>query len=197
MKSMNSWIERKLFLKVNATKTKVVRPNKSIFLGFTFLHYKEQWRCKPADDRKKRLYDKLKVVFLRKRAVACTLADTITKVNQILRGWINYFRIGMMKSFLIEFGMWLRHKIRVIILKMWKRPKTIFRHLTYLNKIMHCHFSFEDIFKVANSRLGWYRKATGNVVNFILSPKFLEKDKGDCPGLVNPLSYYLDKLCIM
>ena len=197
MKSISSWIERKLFLKVNATKTKVVRPNKSIFLGFTFLRSKGQWRCKPADDRKKRLYDKLKVVLLRKRAVACTLADTITKVNQILRGWINYFRIGMMKSFLIEFGMWLRHKIRVIILKMWKRPKTIFRHLTYLNKIMHCHFSFEDIFKVANSRLGWYRRATGNVVNFILSPKFLEKDKGDCPGLVNPLSYYLDKLCIM
>lgn len=197
MKSISSWIERKLFLKVNATKTKVVRPSKSIFLGFTFLRYKGQWRCKPADDRKKRLYDKLKVVLLRKRAVARTLADTIMKVNQILRGWINYFRIGMMKGFLIEMGMWLRHKVRVIILKMWKRPKTIFRHLTYLNKIMHCHFSFEDIFKVANSRLGWYRRATGDVVNFILSPKFLEKDKGDCPGLVNPLNYYLDKLCIM
>ena len=99
----------------------------------------------------------LKWFFLRKRAVACTLADTITKVNQILRGWIHYFRIGMMKSFLTELRMWLRHKSRVIILKMWKRSKTIFRHLTYLNKIMHCHFSCEDIFKVVHSRLGWYR----------------------------------------
>ena len=36
MKSVTSWLERKLFLKVSATKTKVVRPNDSNFLGFTF-----------------------------------------------------------------------------------------------------------------------------------------------------------------
>jgi len=37
MKSVTSWLERKLFLKVSATKTKVVRPTKGQFLGFTFL----------------------------------------------------------------------------------------------------------------------------------------------------------------
>ena len=36
MKSVTSWLERKLRLKVSATKTKVVRPTKSVFLGFTF-----------------------------------------------------------------------------------------------------------------------------------------------------------------
>ena len=36
MKSVTSWLERKLRLKVSATKTKVVRPTKSTFLGFTF-----------------------------------------------------------------------------------------------------------------------------------------------------------------
>ncbi len=192
MKSISSWIERKLFLKVNATKTKVVRPNKSTFLGFTFLYYKGQWRCKPADDRKMRIYDKLREVLLRKRAVARPLAETITRINQILRGWINYFRIGMMKTFLKNLGMWLRHKVRVIIIKMWKRPRAIYKNLMFLNQHLHCHFSDEDIFKVANSRLGWYRRATGNVVNFILSPKYLEREKEDCPGLVNPLDYYLD-----
>lgn len=192
MKSISSWIERKLFLKVNATKTKVVRPNKSTFLGFTFLRYKGQWRCKPADDRKMRIYDKLGQVLLRKRAVARPLADTIERINQILRGWINYFRIGMMKTFMMELGMWLRHKVRVVILKMWKRPRTIYRNLDYLNRVQHCRFSHEDIFKVANARLGWFPRATGNVVNFILSPKFLGADKKDCPGLVNPLDYYLD-----
>ena len=39
MKSITSWPERKLFLKVSATKTKVVRPSKSNFLGFTFIKY--------------------------------------------------------------------------------------------------------------------------------------------------------------
>ena len=36
MASITDWLERKLRLKVNATKTKVVRPTKSNFLGFTF-----------------------------------------------------------------------------------------------------------------------------------------------------------------
>lgn len=43
MKSVTSWLERKLFLKVSATKTKVVRPNDSNFLGFTFWKNKDSW----------------------------------------------------------------------------------------------------------------------------------------------------------
>ena len=58
---------------------------------------------------------------------------TIKRVNEIVRGWINYFRIGMMKQFIEEFGEWLRHKIRMIVMKQWKRPKTIYRNLSYLN----------------------------------------------------------------
>ena len=54
MKSVMSWLERKLFLKVSAEKTKVVRPTKSAFLGFTFLRSKDGWKCKPAQDRKKK-----------------------------------------------------------------------------------------------------------------------------------------------
>ena len=54
MKSVTSWLERKLRLKVSATKTKVVRPPKSIFLGFTFWKSKDGWKCKPANDRKKK-----------------------------------------------------------------------------------------------------------------------------------------------
>lgn len=54
-----------------------------------------------------------------------------------------------------------------------------------------CKFTNEDVYKVANSRLGWYRKCGMNVVNFILSPKVLAIRKGDRPGLVNPLEYYL------
>lgn len=57
MKSVTSWLERKLRLKVSASKTKVVRPSKSEFLGFTFWKSGEGWKCKPANDRKRRLYD--------------------------------------------------------------------------------------------------------------------------------------------
>ena len=191
MKSISSWLERKLFLKVSATKTKVVRPKDSNFLGFTFVKSKDGWKCKPMDDRKKRLYSKCRAVLIRRKAVAVPLSVTFKRVNEIVRGWINYFRISSMKMFMKEFGQWLRHKIRAIILKQWKKPLRIYKNLMYMNKKQRCGFSHEDIFKVANSRKGLYARANGDVVNFILSPKILAIKSGDRPGLVNPLEYYL------
>jgi len=80
-----------------------------------------------------------------------------------------------------------------VILKQWKRPKTIYRNLMRLNTKMHCNMTHEDIFKVANSRLGPFRRAERNVVNFLLSPKVLAlpNKKENRPGLVDPLAYYL------
>ncbi len=191
MKSVTSWLERKLFLKVSATKTKVVRPNKSNFLGFTFWKDSSEWKCRPSEDRKAKLYAKIKEVLKRKVAAAEPLSYIFTKVNQIVKGWINYFRIGSMKTFITEFGQWLRHKIRVIIIKQWKKTKRIYINLQRINKRFKCNFTEEDIYKVANSRLGLYRQCGMNVINFIISPTVLAIRKANRPGLVNPLEYYL------
>ena len=191
MKSVTSWLERKLFLKVSATKTKVVRPTKSNFLGFTFWKDSNGWKCKPSEDRKAKLYAKIKEILKRKVAAAEPLSYIFTKVNQIVKGWINYFHIGSMKTFITEFGQWLRHKIRVIIIKQWKIPERIYINLQRINKRFKCNFNGEDIYKVANSRLGIYRQCGMNVINFILSPTVLAIRKANRPGLVNPLEYYL------
>lgn len=191
MKSVTSWLERKLFLKVSATKTKVVRPNKSNFLGFTFWKDSSEWKCRPSEDRKAKLYAKIKEVLKRKVAAAEPLSYIFTKVNQIVKGWINYFRIGSMKTFITEFGQWLRHKIRVIIIKQWKKIKRIYINLQRINKRFKCNFTEEDIYKVANSRLGLYRQCGMNVINFIISPTVLAIRKANRSGLVNPLEYYL------
>lgn len=194
MKSVTSWLERKLFLKVSATKTKVVRPTKGQFLGFTFYKNSDEWKCCPTKDRKKRLYSNIQKWMKRKHAVSRPLSVTFEKLNQMVRGWIQYFKISSIKGFLEEFGQWLRHKVRCIIIKQWKRPKTIYKNLMKLNKACRSNFTHEDIFKCANSRLGWYRRSTGNIVNFLLSPTVLGIKKGDRPGLVNPLIYYLEIL---
>jgi len=191
MKSISDWVERKLFLKVNATKTKVVRPTRSKYLGFTFLKHDGEWKVKPTTEKKKALKQKLSKYLKRNGAVARPLAVTIKRVNEIVRGWINYFRIGMMRQYMGEFGAWLRHKIRVIVIKQWKTPKTIYRNLCYLKRKYRNGFKHEDIFKVANSRLGWYKKSGMNVVNFIISPELLENKIKDGAGLLNPSNYYL------
>lgn len=191
MKSVTSWLERKLYLKVSATKTKVVRPKKSQFIGFTFWKSKDKWECKPSNDRKQKLCNKIKEILTRRKAVAEPLSETFKKVNQVVRGWINYFKIGAMKLFLQEFGRWLRHKIRVVIIKQWKKPLRIYTNLQRINRKMKYGFSEEDIFKVANTRKGIYAQCAGQVINFILNPTILAMENGNRPGLVNPLEYYL------
>lgn len=193
MKSVTSWLERKLFLKVSATKTKITRPSNSNFLGFTFWKMSDKWQCKPGNDRKAKLYEKIKVVLKRKHAVSRPLANTFTKLNQIIRGWINYFRIGNMKLFIDEFGQWLRHKVRAIIVKQWKKNTTIYRNLQRINKAYKCGFTDEEIYMVANTRLGWYRRCGQRTINYLISADLLSKPnkKRNRPGLVNPLSYYL------
>lgn len=191
MKSVISWLERKLFLKVSATKTKVVRPMKSNFLGFTYIKTGDKWECMPTHKSKMSLYDKCRKELIRKKCIARSNAITFTRINQIVRGWINYFRIGRMKMFIDKFGQWLRHKVRVIIIKQWKKPDKIERSLQLLNRKLPYKFSEEQIYSVANSRLGWYKQANGNVVNFLLNADILAINKRERPGLVNPLEYYL------
>lgn len=193
MKSVTSWLERKLFLKVSATKTKVVHPNDGSFLGFTYFRNSKslKWECIPTNKSKKRLYENCRKELIRKRCVARTNAITFTRINQIVRGWINYFRIGKMKGFITKFGQWLRHKIRVILFKQWKKPKRIYINLQKLNKVLPYNFPDERIHSVANTRLGLYRRTQLPVVNFLLNPDVLSISKEDRPGLVNPLAYYL------
>ena len=193
MKSITSWLERKLFLKVSATKTKVVRPTGSNFLGFTYWESKEGWKCRPNNKSKRRLYNKCRQELIRKKCVALPLAKTFKRMNEIVHGWINYFVIGNMNQFMKEFGEWLRHKIRVITLKQWKKSKTIFRNLMILNIRNKNRFSEEEIYATANTRLGLYRQAGQRTVNYILNPKLLATGKGDRPGLVDPLKYYLSR----
>ena len=130
---------------------------------------------------------------MRKSESARPLSETIRKLNEIIRGWINYYRIGSMKQFMDKFGQWLRQKVRVVIVKQWKKPKRIYLNLQKLNRMFKCKMTEEDIFKVANSRLGWYRRCAMKVVNYLLSPKVLAMPnrKRRRPGLIDPLAYYL------
>ena len=70
-------------------------------------------------------------------------------------------------------GKWIRHRIRVIMVKQWKKPKTIQKNLRWYCEVFHFNFSDEDLYKVANSRKGLYAQCNGNVINVILSPKVL------------------------
>ena len=118
MYSITNWIERRLGLKVNATKTKVTPPSKLKYLGFGFWKGKEGWKARPHESSVERLKRKLKALC--KRNWSIDLTKRIDKINAVARGWINYFRIGSMKTKLQSIDEHLRTQIRVIIWKQWK-----------------------------------------------------------------------------
>ena len=122
MYSITSWIERKLGLKVNAEKTKIVRPTKLKYLGFGF--YKDsktmEWKCRPHQESVAKFKRRLKALTQRRSSMRLGLR--ITKINQVTRGWINYFAIGNMKTALTDIDAHLRTRLRTIIWKQWKVP---------------------------------------------------------------------------
>ena len=122
MHTITKWIEKKLGLKVNATKTKVTTPSNLKYLGFGFWKDAEDWKARPHKDSIKRFERKLKQ--LTKRSWSVSMDYRIEKLNQVIRGWINYFRIGSMKKNLIRIDEHLRTRMRIVIWKQWKKsPK--------------------------------------------------------------------------
>ena len=198
MASVSNWLERKLRLKVSATKTKVVRPTKSTFLGFTFWKSSKGWECKPTDKAKEKLESKVKQLLLRKRASAQPLSFVFTRLNQIIRGWVNYYHIGSMATYLRDkFSPWMRHKVRVVIVKQWKKCGTIYKNLLRLKRITNSRIDDTSIYQAAMTRLGWYRQCGQSVFNYLLSPQVLAMPKVNRtdkrksrPGLVDPYSLY-------
>lgn len=121
MYSITNWIERKLGLKVNAEKTKITPPSKLKYLGFGFWKSKEGWKAIPHKDSVARFKRKIKAICKRKLSIELTYR--INKLNAVIRGWINYFRISSMKTKLERIDEHMRTMIRVIIWKQWKTGK--------------------------------------------------------------------------
>lgn len=119
MHSITGWIERKLRLKVNATKSKVTTPSKLKYLGFGFWKDRDEWKARPHQDSVKRFERKLKQ--LTKRSWSVSIEYRIMKLNQVIRGWINYFRMGSMKTAMRRIDKHLRNRMRIVIWKQWKK----------------------------------------------------------------------------
>lgn len=123
MGTVSDWIQRKQGLKVNMTKTHITRLMKLKYLGFGF--YKDsktkEWKCRPHQESVKKFKDRLKVLTCRK--MPGTVTSKIEKINQVTRGWINYYALGSMKTAMTEIDAHLRTRLRVIIWKQWKVRK--------------------------------------------------------------------------
>ena len=175
--SVTKFIEKKLGLKVNAEKSKVTRPTKTKYLGFSFWKSGNKWKSKPHLKSYQKLIRKLKQ--LTDRSWNISLDERIKRINYLVRGWINYFRIADMKGKLIDIDKHLRMRIRVVIWKQWKVPARKEKALIQLG------VNPELAYNIANTRKGYQLICKSDWIKFAINNQRLRKR-----GLVFLLDQY-------
>ncbi len=119
--SIESFLNRRLRLRVNRQKSAVDRPWKRTFLGYSMTWHKRP-RLKVAPSSVERLKMVLKKAFRQGRGR--NLGKFIEELIPSLRGWVNYFRLSEVKGLFEELDGWIRRKLRCIIWRQWKRAYT-------------------------------------------------------------------------
>jgi RNA-directed DNA polymerase len=129
LESVKDFVEKRLKLKVNEEKSAVDRPWKRKFLGFSFTHHHVS-RLRLAPKTVKRFKDKIRELTSRRHSQS--MQERIQKLNVYLKGWCGYFRIAETPSLFKVFDEWIRRRLRMCLLKQWKKPKTRTKNLVAL-----------------------------------------------------------------
>lgn len=179
MESVTKFIEKKLGLKVNIEKSKVARPNQIKYLGYGF-YYSKSGKIKPKPHLKSIQKFKRKLKQLTKRNWSISLKDRLIKLNQVIRGWINYYKIADMRRYMQEITSHLSRRIRCIIWKQWKTA-------SHRNEcLLKLGISKEKAKRTANSRASYWHNSMSIVLHVAISNDRLRQK-----GLVLPVDYYL------
>lgn len=179
MRTITTWIERKLGLKVNVTKTKITKPSNLKYLGFGFYcDFKTRtWKPRAQKESIQKFKRALKRLTIRKNSIK--LEERIRKLNQVIRGWINYFAISNMKVQMGRIDAHLRTRIRAIIWKQWKVPK---KRQWGLQKL--------GIEKDLARQTAYMRDRYQWIVTKTCVSRAISKEKLTQKGLVSCLDYY-------
>jgi group II intron reverse transcriptase/maturase len=149
------YIEEKLFLKVNRTKTCVAHISKVKYLGYSFYKYKGKCRFRVHPKSVGKMKNKIRE--LTSRSNGWGNEYRALKLTQFIRGWVNYFGMADMKSLLQSNDKWLRHRIRAIYWKQWKKTRTKYRKLKELGmeeKFILWHASMrQGIWNCSNNKM--------------------------------------------
>lgn len=121
MASITQYLEKRLKLKVNRTKSAVDRPWKLKYLGYSMTNEAKP-RLQVAPKSVKRLMDKLRETFRKGRGR--NMGKVIEELKPVLRGWANYFALSEVKAPIEILDQWIRRKLRCILWRQWKRPYT-------------------------------------------------------------------------
>lgn len=185
MKSVTRFIEERLGLKVNAEKSKVDKPKGIKYLGFGFYFdtFAKAYKARPHPKAIAKFKAQMKKLTCRSWGVSN--AYKVRKLNELIRGWINYFKIGSMKKLCEQLDGNIRYRLRMCIWKHWKTPKNRAKNL------MALEVPSWAAYKVAYSGTRIARMCHTVWVNMAISKKRLADF-----GLISMSDYYTARCVI-
>lgn len=167
MESITLYIETKLKLRVNRNKSAVDKPHKRKFLGFSFYRKEKETRINVHLKSIQRL--KAKVIEITTRSTGRGMKWRREKLTQLIRGWVNYFRVADMDRHARKLDGWIRRRIRACYWKEWKRIQT--RH----NNLVRLGLDHSRAIEYANCRKGCWRVSGSVILESTLTNKWLNK----------------------
>ena len=186
MRSITRYIEEKLGLKVNATKSKIDKPKGIKYLGFGFYYdsFAKEYRAKPHTKSVEKFKARMRELTCRSWGV--DNAYKIKKLNELIRGWINYFKIGSMKGLCEKLDANIRYRLRMCIWKHWKTPQNRAKNLIKLG---------------ISRRYAWSTAYSGARIAYVCQRGAMNiavtKERLTRFGLVSMLDYYVERRSLM
>lgn len=167
MTNITKFIETKLRLKVNRTKSKVDKPWRIKYLGFSFYQAKGRVEIRIHPKSVVKFKDKIRVITSRSKAMS--METRYIKLKQTIVGWVNYFKIANMGKLAQTLDKWIRRRIRMCYWKQWKKTKTKYDNLIKMG------VNKDKAYRTANSRKSYWRISDTPEMHIALNNKTLER----------------------
>ncbi|WP_437373830.1 reverse transcriptase domain-containing protein, partial [Maribacter litoralis] len=142
--SIFKFLRDKLDLPINREKSGLRTPYNFNLLGYGFVPtYKkgERGRYQFVVEKSKWQVLKQKLKYLTKKTVPASFDERIQRINRLIRGWTNYFKLANIQAKLKQLDEWLRNRLRYCIWHYWKKPerkrKNLIRLVLNKDKPMH------------------------------------------------------------
>ncbi len=182
--NVTEFVEKKLFLKVNKDKTKILHAcEKSQFLGFGFTQRVSQRKKKERPSQKyfATVHEKKRAKFLKNiklildRKAPGGIAKVKEDLKVFIRGWCNYFKGAIPSAWMKETDALIRRRIRQMLWKQWKKPEN--RYKEFLKRYGRKNPSREEY--AYGSQRYWLMSKTA-VSHKVLSKYVLEEEGWVC-----------------
>ena len=165
MKSCVKFLEGKLKLRVNPTKSQVGSPLELKFLGFTLYQRGDKTGISPHSKSIERFKDKVRELTSRKQARA--VVEILKRIKKYTTGWLGYYSIAEMEREIKNLNQWLRRRICQIYWKQWKGNKARCHNLIKLG------MAKAEAWMWANSRKGYWRISKSPIMHMSLTNGYL------------------------